>query len=183
MKGRRILRKYGVQSPFKGFVKTTRYNKPGYSVRTLFKTPVLRKQALEEVTRIVRHECDILCKRVPTSSYFRSSSVASLKEFQWDRLIHDLHMKAPVLSTVLEAASASHTTHSPPKAMVGMAASVLLKARSKMMCKLQTLIGVLLYEGHAAKKVGVFIETLRLSDTLCLFCTYFLEKIEWYILT
>ena len=37
-----------------------------------------------------------------------------------------------------------------------MAAAVLLKQRSQQMCLLQSIVAIILYAGHAAKKVGTY---------------------------
>ena len=157
MRGRRLIRKYRVGTPFKSVVKSTRYKKPGYAVRTLLKVPKLREATLHEVTKVVKNECNELCKIVPSPSYLRRSSVQSLQEFKWEPVIYDLHAKAPVLTAILEAATQCSQRATPPAGKIAMAAAILLKARSRSMCKLQTLVASLLYAGHASKKVGCHV--------------------------
>jgi len=157
MRGRKIVRKYLVRSPYKPVVKTTRFKQPSYTIRTLFRTPTLRDATVQEMLSTVKHECDLLCKLVPSSSILRSSSVHSLKEVKWESVQDDLKSRAPVLLSVLTTAAtggSGSSTRSPPPSVIGMAAAVLLKARSKNMCKLQAMVGALLYAGHASKRVS-----------------------------
>ena len=105
MRGRKIVRKYLVRSPYKPIVKTTRYKQPSYTARTLFKTPTLHDATLQEVLNTVKHECDFMCKLVPSSSVLQSSSISSLKEMQWEVVLDDLKTRAPVLLSILTAAA------------------------------------------------------------------------------
>lgn len=151
------MRKYLVHSPYK---QTTRYKRPLYTARTLFKTPTLRDATLKELLNTVKHECDVMCKVVPSSSILRSSSVRSLKEMRWESVLDDLKSRAPVLLSVLTAAGtggAGSSTRPPSPSIIGMVAAVLLKARSKNMGKLQAMIGALLYAGHASKRVSCIL--------------------------
>lgn len=154
MKGRAIVRKYKISTPFRRMVKSTRYRKPQYTARTLLKAPVLRDATVREVTNVVKRECEALCRKKMLPSYLYTAPVQSLKEFDWGKLMHELHEKAPVLTSVLENAAKSSEMDSTRVTMVGMAAAILLKARSKRMCKVQTLVASLLYAGHAAKAVS-----------------------------
>ena len=156
MRGRKIVRKYLVHSPYKPIVKTTRFKQPSYTARTLLKTPALRDATLKEVISTVKHECEIMCKVVPSSSVLRSSSVCGLKELQWKSVLDELNARAPVLLSILTAAATSGSTRIPPPTVIGMATAVLLKACSKNRCKIQAMIGALLYTGHASKQVISF---------------------------
>lgn len=156
MKGRRIVRKYRIQSPYKPMVKSTRYKKPLYTARTLFKSPTLREATLQEMLNVVRRECDAMCALTPLPSVLHSSTIQSLKDIQWDSVVDDLKARAPILSSILTAAasrSVSNATVFPPSGIIGMAAAMLLKSCSKNVCKLQAMIGALLYAGHASKRV------------------------------
>ena len=81
MKGRKIVRKYCVHSPYKHIVKSTRFKTPCYTALTLFKS--LSDATICEVLKVVRHKCESMCNVVPSSSLLRSSSVAELKEMEW----------------------------------------------------------------------------------------------------
>ena len=103
---------------------------------------------------VVNLECEQLCKEKPAPSYFQNASVESHKEFKWKEIMRELYERAPVLATVLEAAAQPPSRDLCRTPMIGMAAAVLLKARSKNMCKVQMMIASLLYAAHGAKRVS-----------------------------
>lgn len=132
MKGRRILRKYNiVHSPYKRIVKSTRYLKPRYTARTLFKS--LPSETLNEVLSRVKHECELLCKVMPAKSVLRSGSVNELKKMEWGLVLDELKKRAPVLLSILMEAATSGSG-APSPSIISMAAAILLKARSKNVC-------------------------------------------------
>lgn len=158
MRGRKIVRKYLIHSPYKPMVKSTRYKRPTYTARTLFKNPTLRDATLQEVINVVRRECDHMCKVTPSPSMLRSSTIDSMKEIQWKSMLDDMKARAPVLLSILSAAASRRlggTTKAPPPGIIAMAAAVLLKSRSNNICKVQAMIGALLYAGHASKRVCI----------------------------
>lgn len=95
---------------------------------------------------------EMLCKRVPFPSLLRTASPNSLVHFRWSDVMDELGTKAPTLLSVLEAAASSKGQKCTQPAVV-MAAAILLKSRSLQMCKLQAIVGCLLYSGHASKRV------------------------------
>ena len=104
MRGRRIVRKYLIHSPYKPMVKSTRYKKPTYTARTLFKNQTLRDATLQ-VINVIRRECDMMCKLTPSPSMLHSSSINSMKEMQWEPILDDMKVHAPVLLSILSAAA------------------------------------------------------------------------------
>ena len=81
-----------------------------------------------------------------------------MKEIQRKSILDDMKARAPVLLSILSAAASrrlSGITKAPPPGNTAMAAAVLLKSRSNNICKSQTLIGALLYAGHASKRVCI----------------------------
>ena len=76
-------------------------------------------------------------------------------------------MKAPTLLSILTAAAGSHSsrTQQPDTNVILMAAAILLKQRNKHMCLLQTVIGCVLYSGHASKRVRFFISAYMDAST------------------
>ena len=83
---------------------------------------------------------------------------------QWEPIINDMKVRAPVLLSILTAAASrclSGTTKS-PLGMIAMASSILLKCRSNYICKVQAMIGALLYAGHASKRVCIMQKMYRI---------------------
>ena len=153
MRGRKIVRKYTLRSRYKWIVNTMRYNKAMYTARRILKSPKLSEATVREITRTIKQECATLCKMTSQSS-FRVKTIADLLQFDWVSLLQELKNKAPLFTSVLKAAAEGATHRTPDVAVIGMAASVLLKSRCKHMCKLQMMVSSLLYAGHASKRVG-----------------------------
>ena len=155
VRGRKIIRKYSLHSPYKQVVKTMRYKRPNYTARNILKSPSLSNATMDEIKRIVKHECEQLCKTTPTPSCLRVAAVKDLTSFKWEPLVKELQNTAPVLTSVLYAAAGESTQAKPSESAVCMAASLLLKHRCQHMCKVQLMVSSLLYAGHAAKRVSV----------------------------
>lgn len=95
-----------------------------------------------------------MCKALPKPSLLRMGSASGFSNFSWSLLLQELNSKAPTLLAIFNAASGcDHAAPTKSTIPVGMAASVLLYSRSKHLCCVQTMIGGILYAGHAAKKV------------------------------
>lgn len=154
LRGRQLVRKYRIISPFKRVVKTMRYRQVARTARSTFKAPELGRATLNALTNKVRRECRWMCNNLPSKSLFKNISTDTLKGFDIEALHKELVTKAPVLFAVLQAAGTpTHTKKALQHNMTTMAAAVLLKARSQKMCMLQTLVGTILYTGHASKRV------------------------------
>lgn len=152
MRGRQIVKKYLVRSPYKEVVKTIRYGRPKY---TVLKSPLLSDATVSEIKRVINHECELLCKKVPSPSYLRVSSIKTLSTFKWECLIEELRSSAPVLMSIISAGTQESTEAKPNVVAQCVMASLLLKHRCKHMCKVQMMVSILLYAGHAAKRVSV----------------------------
>ena len=100
----------------------------------------------------VKQECRALAAS-KQSSAFRVTSINKLKTLDLTMLENELASKAPVLCSVLNAASTHSKSKDACRAYPLMAASILLKARNRRLCLLQSIIGAILYTGHASKVV------------------------------
>ena len=157
IRGRKIVRKYLVRSPYKQVIKTMRYNKPKYTARRILKSPKLNDATVDAIKQTVKHECELLCKKTPVPSCLRLSSIKDLSSFQWEALIKELQSTAPVLTSVLSAAAQVSMQTKPNMMAVCVAASLLLKQRCIHLCKIHMIVSSLLYAGHAAKKASKII--------------------------
>ena len=80
-------------------------------------------------------------------------SSESVTEFEWSTLIEELHNNAPVLLSILQAASKTRVPRSNNNAVIGMCVAILLKQRNPMMSLLQKIISLVLYSSHTSKQV------------------------------
>ena len=84
-------------------------------------------------------------------SIFRVPQVSKLESINLAYLHDELSKKAPVLTAILQGACRSKAEST--KFSVLMAASIVLKTGNDHLCLLQSLIGTILYTGHASKVV------------------------------
>ena len=93
---------------------------------------------------------------LPTKqSEFLFSGLSKLQSLDIRRLQRVLSVKAPILTSILHGAVACSSKSA--NISIVMAASILLKARNKNLCLLQSLVGQILYAGHASKMVSLSV--------------------------
>ena len=68
--------------------------------------------------------------------------------------MEELHANAPVLISILRAATKTRVCRSNTNAVVGTCTAILLKHRNPKMGLLQKIISLILYSGHASKQVS-----------------------------
>lgn len=130
-----------------------RYKNDHYIARKIMKSNNMSQSTIGQVCRVVRRECEVICKIAPKSNY-RVNSIDDLLQLEFRSLVEELRAKAPILTSILEAAAENSSHTKPDNALVCMVGGILLKSRCKHMCKLQMLVSSLLYAGHASKRVS-----------------------------
>lgn len=147
-------------------MQSTRYKKSPYTAKAALKTSSIRKPVITSIRKVVARECAKLCKRSKNSS-LRGSSCGKLKSFNCKDVSKQLKKDAPVLYSVMKSACKRPRLKGRTKRNVlTMAASLLLKGRNKTMCTMQSVVSVLLYAGHASKKVSFVLMIICISITL-----------------
>ena len=147
---------FRVASRLKRLVESTRYKKSPYTARTALRTSSIRKPVITNIRKSVARECARLCKHAKGSSNstLKGSSSEKLKTLDTKNVAKRLKKSAPIIYSVLKSTCTRPRTKSRSKRnMLTMAAALLLKSRNKQMCSMQSVISVLLYAGHASKKV------------------------------
>ena len=71
------------------------YKRPNYTARNVLKSPSLSNATMDEIKRVVKHECE-LCKTTPTPSCLRVGAVKDLTSFKWESLVKELQNTARV---------------------------------------------------------------------------------------
>ena len=145
--------RFRVGSKYKKLVVSTRYNKSPYTARTMLRSP-LRMTMVKQVHRIIRREMHQLCSTKYGGSFLRGLSAHAITTFSWKPVVAELKMRAPVLYSLLKAAIVRPRQKVSVSA-IGIAASVMLRCRSKFLSQAQGVISVLLYAGHCSKQVCV----------------------------
>ena len=154
-KAGKVPRKFIIPSTCKKLVKSIRYRRYPYVARTLLRLPRLKNATLAELERIIQAECSNLCKLKPTPSELRLLPKAKeLVDFKWDKVETELSEKAPTLSLILKAAAKSKDRKRKAQpGVIGMVAAILLKSRNEKMARAQAVNSIVMFAGHANKKV------------------------------
>ena len=113
-----------------------RYMRESYTAQKILKSPTFCDATIQELMHTIRNECATLCKKTPSPSYFRVSTINDLFQFDWEPLLQELREKAPLLTSVLKAAAERSNRKPADVPVVGMAAAILLKSRCMHMCKI-----------------------------------------------
>ena len=114
--------------------------------------PTLRKYVLKKGGVLLRRELTSMCSDA-TASVLRSKEISDLREFTWDKLIHELQRNSPILLNILESATLTCKPRANRDAVICMCAAILLKHRFAQMCLVQKIVSLILYAGHSGKKV------------------------------
>lgn len=149
---KRSVRTFRVAKRFRGVVESTRYKNSPYTMRTAFKAPTLRRAMLREMRKSIRHECQALCLKGGQVSVLRRKDAS---KFKWADVSRELHRRAPTLFVALKAACARkiQKKNYTWKRVLPMAAAVLLRGRNQFLNLAQTVISLVLYNGHCSKMV------------------------------
>lgn len=126
----------------------TRKCQLGIATETM-KNPITRKKILLLVGREVQKEV----RNMTADSTHSILGREAWKEFEWDTLLEELQINAPVLLSILQAATRTRAPRSNTKSVIGTRAAILLKHRSPKMSLLQKVISLVLYSGHTSNQV------------------------------
>lgn len=157
-----------VHTPYKKVVKSLRYKNPSYIAQSILRILVLKQSTLAEVMKVCTpHNDHSLCinwfcigceSRMCITVQKEASSIFALYDHHkappWIQMAPFMcWVKAPTLYKILEAAS--QRSRSSTSSLIGvlMAAGILLKHRNQQIGLLQTITSIILYTGHASKKV------------------------------
>ena len=114
---------------------------------------VLKKYLQKEMTQVASFKEGYSC--------LRQKDLESLQNFSWETLNLELQSKAPTLYAVLEGCvnvrrkgkKSLQTQHSKNLAILGICAAILLRHRNHHLNLVQRIISLILFSGHAGKKV------------------------------
>ena len=143
-------REFLVPSRYKHVVQTTRYKKSPYTVRSIMKTSGIRPHIVKLLCKSITRECKLLSSQKSSLKYVSAKAV---KTFKWKAMENEMKAVAPTLLAILRSAIIKRSSP-PDMRKVCMAAALLLKARNKNMCLVQSFVSVLLYAGHCSKLVS-----------------------------
>lgn len=147
-------RSYRLQGSAKKIGKSlARGTKVGLLHRLLQSTG-MKQHAADSLAQIVRREVQTLCSDT-FASVFRERSQESMEHFSWDILLSELQIAAPISTRMLQACMTTKQAATATPVLV-MFMAMLLKYRNSKMNMVQAMVSLILYAGHAGKKVMLF---------------------------
>lgn len=114
--------------------------------------PDVKHHIVNLIGKEVRNEIRLMSSD-STKSFLRSKAKEDMEEFKWDRLYTELASTAPVLLSILNAATKTRVPRRNAHIIICTCAAILLKHRNPKMSLLQKIISIILYAGHTSKQV------------------------------
>lgn len=126
--------------------------------KSVFRHPHLKEQLINKVLDLIEGECALLCSRSQEGP-FRRAQVTELDTFNWDRYIHEMEQKSPILLRLLRLI-VGHSDHRNQQKRaehhvpgICMTTAVMLKERNREMVGVQTHISLALFTSRVHKQV------------------------------
>lgn len=108
---------------------------------------------IHKVSKILQSEIKAMCS-LRVHSILKNESTEMLKSFEWDKLISEVKVYAPLLYQVFLSCTKTRHPKSNQNVIIGMCIAMLLKYRYDRMSMVQKIIGLIMYAGHCGKKVS-----------------------------
>lgn len=118
-----------------------------------FRDPDTRKYLIAQIGTAVKSEVRAMCSDKANSD-LRSQSQDDLKTFTWSRLLAELSVHAPILYSILRAATSVKRARPNTDAVIGTCVAIILKHRFSKMSLFQNILSLVIYSGHPSKQVS-----------------------------
>jgi hypothetical protein len=120
----------------------------------------IRKYVVHGIGRILRQEIAALCSD-KVKSILRDKSNTALKAFKWKQLEDEMITHSPTLLSILRSCTTVPRSNLQQQGLIGVITAILCKNRRGSASLVQRLISVILYGGHASKKVSIRCSRLQ----------------------
>jgi hypothetical protein len=100
----------------------------------------------------LRHEIACLCSD-DMASILQSKERGTLTEFTWERLLTEVEEVAPTLLKLLQSCTKTRKLRKNHNAIIGVLVAIMCKHRRPKSSLFQQIVSLILYSGHAAKRV------------------------------
>ena len=126
----------------------------------------VRNLIVKGLGRSLRHEVARLCSD-DTICILRNKASNSLEEFTWKKLLDEVKVVAPIhyLSFFKAAQLATRKPRRNQDAIIGVLVAIMCKHRRPISSLFQQLVSLILYSGHASKRVCINIY----AHAVCIF--------------
>ena len=121
--------------------------------RQCLKDPLLRKCITKGVGRSLHSEIANLCSS-KVDSILRRKGTQELEVFQWKDIMDEMKTRAPTMLSILETCTETKMVRKNKEAIVGLITAILCKHRRPSASILQRIVSIILYSGHASKRVS-----------------------------
>ena len=112
----------------------------------------MRKYIISRVGKILQSEIATLCSD-RCNSVLRRHSKEQLLKFKWEDVNLEMHEYAPVLLSLLHAATRTRRSRPNQDAVIAMCTAMMCKLRRRDMSTVHKTLSLILYAGHASKQV------------------------------
>ena len=113
--------------------------------RKCLKDHRVKKYVTKGFGTLLRKEISRLCSD--------DGGITNLAELKWNDVLHSMTLHAPTLLALLQSCSKTRRPRKNQSAIIGVLASILCKHRRPSSI-LQKVVSLILYTGHASKKVS-----------------------------
>ena len=140
--------------------------------RQVVKHRRIRECIVRELGKLIRKDMKKICSK-KVSSMLRKSTAEAMKSFAWADFTKELEDTSPIFYRILKECvdrkrrkvSKRKTNTIDDTTVIGMCAALLLRHRNANMNLVQRIISVLLYSGHAPKKVVIYYRKFHAVTT------------------
>lgn len=112
----------------------------------------ISKHVIKKICRMVRAEMEVMCSD-KVDSTLKHHSREELLSFSWEKIYNEMQQHAPTFLEILLAATATRCPRPNQEAVISMCSAMICKLRRPQMSAAQKTLSLILYAGHASKKV------------------------------
>ena len=123
----------------------------------------IRKHITKGVGLQLQREVASMCSDI-TDSILRNKTKQAMEGFNWENVLGEMKLRAPTLLSLLQSCTKTRKARRYTKCVIGLITAILCKHRRPSACLVQRLISVILYSGHASKRVSLHLHV----------CTHFM---------
>lgn len=121
-------------------------------VRHCLKDLRLRNHLISGIGQILQKEVASLCSG-NTTSLLNDKSVNALETFSWDDLLDEIESRSPTLLALMKWCTKTKKPRKNKKSIIAFLVAILCRHRRPTFSIVQRLISMILYSGHASKRV------------------------------
>lgn len=114
----------------------------------------IRSFIVKGLGRSLRHELAQVCSD-ETISILRNKDSSSLEEFSWEKLLKEVKVVAPTLLKFLQSCTTTRKPRKNQDTIIGVLVAIMCKHRRPVSSLFQQLMSLILYSGHASKRVCI----------------------------